>query len=161
MGVHSRQDLEQRRRVVEEGARAQNGGDAKQMEGALTGLSDSLQREMYLEAIPVQKRMLMSSPEMLVVCFKMKTSLKDCKTLYELNDFASVWACIENILLAMAAEGLFGVTYIPHETSALKRILKVPEDYEVAALIPIGYPKPYQVKQKPASLRDKIHNDKW
>jgi len=116
---------------------------------------------MYLKAIPVQKRMLMSSPELLVVCFRMKTPLKDCKTLYELNNLASVWTCIENILLAMAAEGLFGVTYIPHETSALKRILKVPEDYEVAALIPIGYPKPYQVKQKPTSLRDKIHKDKW
>lgn len=155
------EDFEQRRRIVEEGARAQDGTDAKQMEKALENLSDSLQREMYLEAIPAQKRMLMSSPEVLVVCFKMKKSLKDCKTLYELNNFASVWACIENILLAMAAEGLFGVTYIPHETSVLKRILEVPEDYEVAALIPIGYPKPYWVKQKPVSLRNKIHHGKW
>jgi len=154
-------DFEQRKRIVEEGARAQDGSDSAQMERALAGLSDGLQREMYLRAIPVQKRMLMSSPELLVVCFKMKTPPWNCKTLYELNNFASVWTCIENILLAMATEGLFGVTYIPRETSALKRILKVPEDYEVAALIPIGYSKPYQVKQKPTSLQDKIHYDKW
>jgi|SRR5271157_639211 len=154
-------DLVQRRRIVEDGVRAQDGADMKQIEGAVAGLSDGLQREMYLRVIPVQRRMLISSPELLVVCFKMKTPLKDCKTFYELNDFASVWTCIENILLAMAAEGLFGVTYIPHETIALKKILKVPEDYEVATLISIGYPKPYQVKQNPASLRDKMHRDNW
>jgi nitroreductase len=54
-----------------------------------------------------------------------------------------VWACIENILLAMAAEGLYGVTYIPYETSSIKKILDVPRDYEVAAIIPMGYPTDY------------------
>jgi hypothetical protein len=37
----------------------------------------------------------------------------------------------------------------------------MPEDYEVAVLIPIGYPRPYQVKQKPVLLYEKIHIDKW
>jgi nitroreductase len=78
-----------------------------------------------------------------------------------LNSFASVWTCIENILLAMAAEGLFGVTYVPHETPSLKRTLDIPDDYEVAALIPVGYPEPYRVRQKPVSLNEKIHNDIW
>jgi nitroreductase len=105
--------------------------------------------------------MLMSSPELPVVCFRMKKPLKECETLYELNNFASVWACIENILLAMAAEGLYGVTYIPHETMSLKRTLSIPEDYEIAALIPIGYPAPYDVKQKPVILQNKIHMNKW
>ena len=154
-------DREQRNRVVEEGAGAENVTDEEQVTRNLAGLTDDLQREMYLRALPVQKRMLLNAPEWLVVCFRMRKSFKSCKTLYELNNFASVWTCIENILLAMAAEGLFGVTYVPHETSSLKRTLNIPDDYEVAALIPIGYPKPYTVKQKQTSLNEKIHVDKW
>ena len=154
-------DLEQRVKGVEAGARAEDVTDRKRLEGAVRGLTDDLQREMYLKALPVQKRMLLSSPELLVICFRMRKPLRECKTLYELNNFASVWTCIENILLAMAAEGLYGVTYIPYETSSLKKILGVPDDYEVATLIPIGYPKPYEVKQRPALLQNKIHIDEW
>ena len=152
---------EQRVRVVEAGAKAENVTDNKALEVAVRDFADDLQREMYLKALSIQKRMLLSSPELLVVCFRMKKPLKMCETLYELNNFASVWACIENILLAMATENLYGVTYIPHETSILKRILDIPADYEVASLIPIGYPKPYEVKQKPAPLQGRIHLDKW
>jgi len=154
-------DHEQRKRVIEEGARTENVMDEEQTSRTLADLTDDLQREMYLRALPVQKKMLLNAPELLVICFRMKKSLKDCRTLYELNNFASAWTCIENILLAMAAEGLFGVTYVPHETSSLKRALNIPDDYEVAALIPLGYPKPYRVKQKPASLSEKIHRDTW
>lgn len=154
-------DHEQRKKVVEEAARTENVTNEEQISRNLADLTDDLQREMYLKALPVQKRMLLPSPELLVVCFRMRKSLKDCRTLYELNNFASVWTCIENILLAMAAEGLFGVTYVPHETSSLKRTLNVPDDYEVAALIPVSYPKPYRVKQKPVSLSEKIHRETW
>jgi 5,6-dimethylbenzimidazole synthase len=154
-------DHEQRKRVVEEGAQAENVTDEGQISRSLADLTDDLQKQMYLTALPVQKRMLLDAPELLVVCFRMRKSLKDCRTLYELNNFASVWTCIENILLAMAAEGLFGATYVPHETPSLKRTLNIPDDYEVAALIPVGYPKPYQVKQKPLSLSEKIHIDVW
>lgn len=119
------------------------------------------EKPAYLAALPVQKRMMLTSPELLVVCFRMRKSFKECKTLYDLNNLASVWACIENILLAMAAEGLYGVTFITNDTEPLKKLLGVPGDYEVAALIPIGYPKDYFVKQRPISLREKLHYDRW
>jgi nitroreductase len=154
-------DVERRKRVVGLGAKAENVTSRTELEKTTEGMTDKLQREMYLKALPVQKRMLMSSPELLAVCFRMKKPLQECKTLYELNNFASVWTCIENILLAMAAEGLYGVTYIPNETSSLKKILEVPQDYEVAALIPIGYPTDYFVEQKAVRLKEKIHYDKW
>jgi nitroreductase len=154
-------DLNQRRKVVEIGAQAKDYVERKELEEATGDMGDELQREMYLKALSVQKKMLMSSPELLVVCFKMRRPLRECETLNDLNSFASVWTCIENILLAMAAEGLFGVTYIPHRTRSLKEILGIPEDYDVAALIPIGYPSEHLVKQKPIVLSDKIHVDKW
>lgn len=154
-------DFEQRVRVVEAGARAEDVADKERLEEAVKGLTDDLQREMYLDALPVQKRMLLEAPELLVVCFRMRKPLRECNTLYELNNFASVWACIENILLAMAAEEIYGVTYIPHETSSLKKVLELPDDYEIATLIPIGYPQEYFVKQKPVSLKEKTHFNKW
>ena len=154
-------DFEQRKRVVALGAKAEDVTNQREMEKVTECMADGLQKEMYLKALPVQKRMLISSPELLVVCFRMRKLLKECKTLYELNNFASVWACIENILLAMTAEGLYGVTYIPRETSSLKNMLEVPQDYEVAAVIPMGYPTDYFVKQKTICLREKIHYNRW
>jgi len=124
-------------------------------------MSDKLKKECYLKALPIQRKMLMNAPELLIVCFRMKKPLKNCKTLFDLNSFASVWACIENILLAMAAEGLYGVTKIPFETDDLKRKLGIPEDYEVAAMIPIGYPQEHFVKQKTILMQEKMHYDKW
>jgi nitroreductase len=147
--------------VVEAGAEAEDLTNEEQLKKAVKGLSDGLQQEMYLKALPVQRRMLLTSPELLVVCFRIRKPLVECETLYELNNFASVWTCIENILLAMAAEGLCGVTYIPHETCSLKKILEVPADYEIATLIPIGYPHGYSVKQKPVTLKGKLHLDKF
>jgi nitroreductase len=91
----------------------------------------------------------------------MRKPFKECETLYDLNNFASVWACIENILLAMAAEGLYGVTFITKDTKPLKKILNMPNDYEVAALIPIGYPEDYFVKQRPILLKEKLHRNRW
>jgi hypothetical protein len=79
-----------------------------ELEKALDRWSDELQREMYRKALPVQQKMLVDSPELLVVCFRLRRPLNECETLYDLNNLASVWMCIENILLAMVVEGLYG-----------------------------------------------------
>jgi len=152
-------DFEQRKRVVDLGVTAKDYRE-KEVEKATKPMTE-WEKPAYLAALPVQRRMLMSSPELLIVCFRMRKPLEECKTLYELNSFASVWACIENVLLAMAAERLYGVTFIPHETMLLKKMLRVPDDYEVAVLIPIGYPEEYFVKQRPLSLQEKTHYNRW
>jgi len=153
-------DVERRKEVLELEPSSRDFTDEMVNEWTKS-VTDKLEKEMHLKALPVQKRMLMSAPELLVVCFRMRKALKDCKTLFDLNNFASVWACIENILLAMAAEGLYGVTKIPYETASLKKALGIPEDYEVAAIIPIGYPQDYFAKQKMVSQQEKTHYDKW
>jgi nitroreductase len=53
------------------------------------------------------------------------------------------------------------VTKISYETANLKKKLGLPEDYEVAAIIPIGYPQEYFVKQKTVLLQEKMHYDRW
>ncbi|MGD0644004.1 MAG: nitroreductase family protein [Candidatus Bathyarchaeia archaeon] len=151
-------DFEQREKVVA----AAKGKDfsEEEVEKAIS-MMDEWEKPAYLAALPVQRRMMLTSPELLVVCFRMRKPFKKCKTLYDLNNFASVWACIENILLAMAAERLYGVTFVTNDTEQLKKVLDVPGGYEVAALIPIGYPKNYFVKQKPISLQEKLHYERW
>jgi len=152
-------DFEWRKKVVDSGVMAKDYSE-QEVETETESMTE-WEKEAYLKALPVQRRMLMSSPELLIVCFRMRKPFKECEVLYELNNFASVWACIENILLAMAAEGLYGVTFIARETAPLKKLLDIPSDYEVATLIPIGYPQDYFVKQKPVSLHEKTHFNKW
>ncbi|MGD0449818.1 MAG: nitroreductase family protein [Candidatus Bathyarchaeia archaeon] len=151
-------DFEQREKVVA-AAKGKNFSE-EEVEKAISKMEE-WEKPAYLAALPVQKRMMLTSPELLIVCFRMRKTFKECKTLYDLNNFASVWACIENILLAMAAEELYGVTFITNDTEQLKKMLSIPHGYEVAALIPIGYPKDYFVKQKPISLQKKLHYDRW
>ena len=151
-------DFGQRERVID----AAKGKDFSEEEvEKATKKMEEWEKPAYLAALPVQKRMMLTSPELLIVCFRMRKPFKECKTLYDLNNLASVWACIENILLAMAAEGLYGVTFITNDTEPLKKMLSIPDDYEVAALIPIGYPEDYFVKQRPISLQKKLHYDRW
>jgi len=152
-------DFDRRRTIVEQGACAKDYSESE-VEKAVSAMCD-WERPPYLAALPVQKKMLMTAPQLLLVCFRMKKPLAECVTLYDLNNFASVWLCIENILLAMTAEGLVGVTFAPKDTAELKKLLGMPSDYEVAALIPIGYPKGQGVRQMPVSLREKTHHDNW
>ena len=151
-------DPDRKRKVVD----AAKGKDFSEDEvKKATRQMEEWEKPAYLAALPVQKRMILSLPELLIICFRMRKTFKECTNLYDLNSFASAWACIENILLAMAAEGLYGVTFITRDTELLKKILGIPRSYEVAALIPIGYPKDYYVKQKPISLQEKMHYEKW
>jgi hypothetical protein len=63
----------------------------------------------------------------------------------------------------MAEKDVFGVTFIPKNTPQVKKVLDIPEDLEVAAIIPFGY-KAIDAKimpQKDIVLKEKIHIDKW
>lgn len=124
---------------------------------------DSLAKGMYLQAIPKQKKMILTAPEVLVVVYKPKTQVIDSKRVYDLNCLASVWCCIENILLSLAENDVFGVTFIPKNTPELKRILNIPQNLEVAAVIPFGYKDPgaKAVAQKEVQIDSKIHINNW
>jgi len=82
-------DFEQRRKVVELGAKSKDVNERRELKEATRDMKDSVQREMYLKALPVQKSMLLSSAELLIVCFRMIKTLKQCNKLYDLNSFAT------------------------------------------------------------------------
>jgi hypothetical protein len=82
---------------------------------------------------------------------------------YDLNCLASVWCCIENILLSLSERDVFGVTFIPQNTPAVKKVLNIPQELEVAAIIPFGY-KAHDAKiipQKEVMLEERIHINNW
>ena len=136
--------------------------DRKFLDETLEKITNPYQREVYSYSVPQQERILLTAPEILVVCFRMQTPLAGCETLFHLNNFASAWLVVENILLAMAAEGLYGVTMVPFKTGGLKKLLGIPDDYEVATFIPLGYPKKEPgIKQINVSPEERIHIDKW
>lgn len=124
---------------------------------------DMIMKEMYLDAIPKQKKMILSAPAVIVVVFKPKTKVFDAKKIYDLNCLASVWTCIENLLLSLAEYDVFGVTYIPQNIESVKEKFNIPDNLEIAAIIPIGYMDHSAKipKQRPIDIKAHIHNDTW
>lgn len=153
-------DREKRRRAVVEGLRARDLKDGGEIERFLERFTDETLKAVYRRSLPVQLTMMLEAPEVLVVCYKMKP-LDECGTLFELNPLASIWMCIENIMLAMAAEGLFGCTYTPYDAAGLKTALGVPPGWEVAAVIPFGYPRTPPGPNETEELDRRLHVDAW
>ncbi len=122
-----------------------------------------LTQKMFLDAIPKQKKMIMTAPEVLIVVYKPKTQIIESKRVYDLNCLSAVWCCIENILLSLAENDVFGATIILEYTSEVKKVLNIPQELEVAAIIPIGYKAPYAkiIPQKEVKLETILHTDKW
>jgi nitroreductase len=129
------------------------------------GMKDTDQREMYIEAIPKQYAMLNNAACLILPCFKQETPLLKPKTLSSLNGFASIWMCIENIFLAAADEGIFGVVRIPmeDERKVIREKLQIPNAYEFPCFVALGYPADdaKRAKQVEFDLKEKIHTNVW
>lgn len=128
-------------------------------------LKDSCQRDMYKDGIPKQYAMLSQSECLILPFFKQKTPLLKPKNLSSLNAFASIWCCMENIMLAATAEGLGCAMRIPfeQETEYMLNVLNHPKEYVMPCYLAIGYPlpkikSPQQIKKK---IKDKIHYNGW
>ena len=124
-----------------------------------------LQKEMYEDALPKQYKMLIQSECLILPFFKQEPSLLEPKNLSDLNGFASIWCCLENIMLAATAENLGYAMKIPfqHETKHIFETLQHPKEYFMPCYLAIGHPlsdtkNPKQIKQK---IEEKIHYNKW
>lgn len=126
---------------------------------------DSDQRGMYHIAMPQQYSMLYNSGCLILPFFKLRKPLLEPTCLSDLNEFASIWLCIENILLAASAEGIFGVTRIPmtEELEHIEKTIKHPKNYAMPCYIALGYPKKDAKLpvQKVINVEDRIHINRW
>jgi len=124
---------------------------------------EPIMKEMYLDAIPKQKKMILEAPSVIIVVFKPKTKIEEAKKIYDLNCLASVWTCIENFLLSLAEHNVYGVTFIPQNTEIIKEKLGIPDGLEIASIIPIGYKVDNAriLKQKKIDIAERKHYEKW
>jgi nitroreductase len=131
------------------------------------GLAVECQRAMYLDGIPKQASMLLDAGAVIIPCFRQEEPLLAEKpSLHALNAFASIWAVIENILVAAASEGIFGVTKIvsrPSETENVRAILGIPPKYEIPCYLALGYPRDdaFVAKQLSIDVTERLHIDRW
>jgi nitroreductase len=127
--------------------------------------TDPIQRASYLIAVPKQYTMLLTAGCLILVFFRQPWPLLKPDNLSALNPFASIWCCIENMLIAAAAEGIQGVTRIPFELEIghIKEVIGCPADYEIACYLAIGYPSVDAAKAAhyPVKAEDKIHWNHW
>lgn len=129
------------------------------------GLKDECQRMMYSDAIPKQYQMLADAGCLVIPLFKQKKNLLQPKDLSALNAFASIWCCIENIFLAVTAEGYAYALRIPlgDEQEHVKSVLNFPDEYVMPCYIAIGKPASdaVQHEQKAYEVEEKIHMNEW
>ena len=129
------------------------------------GMTDSDQRGMYHIAMPKQFSMLYNSGCLILPFFKLREPLLKPTSLSSLNEFASIWCCVENILLAAASEGILGVTRIPmsEELEHIKNTLNHPDNYTIPCYIALGYPSSSAKLpiQKTINVDDRLHINHW
>lgn len=153
-------DREARRTAVIDHLKARDMKDRAEIDRFLAAFEDETLKNVYRRTLPLQLTMMLEAPELLIVTYKMKP-LSECGRLFDLNPLASAWMCIENIMLAMAAEGLFGCTYTPYDAAALKAHLGIPSGREIAAVIPFGYPARMPEAWPGEKLEARLHVDRW
>lgn len=128
-------------------------------------LNDECQQKMYSDAIPKQYQMLYQTGCLIFPFFKQSYPLLKPESISSLNCFASIWCCIENILLASTAEGLACALRIPlgDEAEYIAGVLNLPENYILPCYLSIGYPAEGAVinKQKEYCLEEKLHFNQW
>ena len=125
-------------------------------------IADKFDAEQYY-AMPKQYTMLKNAPYVIIPLFKSKQL--NGEYVSKLNPFATIWCVIENIFLAVAAEGLSCSMRIPlnEEHDVVKQKLKVPPTYMIPVFIGIGYADPNEtvLEQYTPDLDKQIRFGRW
>jgi len=100
---------------------------------------------------PEQQKAIETAPVIVVVCFNKN---------FGDEAVGSTYACIENMLLAATAEGMGGVTLTFHGKKIMD-MFAIPDDFDIASVIPMGYPAEFPEKPSRVAVRDKMHIDKF
>jgi len=105
------------------------------------------------EKIPRQKKALETAPLLLVVCYKPNEKLGE-------DIFASCFTAIENILLALTAEGLAGIV-LAFRNRKLKELLGLDEGMQIAAVITTGFAAEEPAPKKMVEIKERLHINRY
>lgn len=73
----------------------------------------------------------------------------------------SVWLSIGYLLLALEERGLASLTYTPPRVSWVNELLKVPKEYVLQAIIPVGKPLDKNSIKRRLDLSEILFFNKW
>ncbi len=109
------------------------------------------------------KNAMESAPLLVAVCYKNLDSPVEIGNLRISLSLVAAWTCIAYIWLAATAEGLgLSPTFYSYAFyDRAKSLIGLPKDYELAAVLRIGYPikRPLGKKKTIVPLETKIHQD--
>ena len=78
---------------------------------------------------------------------------------------ASIYPAVQNLMLAAVGLGVGSVitTFLQNHEGKVKELLGIPDDYQTACAVPLGYPSGEETfggsKRRP--LSEVVHNDRW
>lgn len=119
-------------------------------------------RQIYLRALPVQRTMVLTAPGLLVPVYRPKRGERAPQGPADLNAHAAIWIALGYLLLSLAEDGVYGCTIIPGRSSEARQLLGVPEDWEIATLLPFGHPRGRVVRNEhPSDVDAFLHVDRF
>ena len=121
--------------------------------------------EVLKVGFPLQRSMIEESTCIILVLYKQKHEFSNSPNNFGLQDYASAWVLVENILLAATYEGLGTGIHVPveKEPQQIKEFMKIPNNYYLPAMILLGYTAENAVLPKliEANVNNKIHWNQW
>jgi nitroreductase len=117
-------------------------------------------RQIYLRALPLQRTMVLTAPGLLVPVYRPKRGERAPEGPADLNAHAAIWMAIGYLLLSFAEDGVFGCTIVPGRSAEARHVLSLPGDWEIATLLPFGYPRGRVVRNEhPSDVDAFLHVD--
>ena len=169
-------------RILDAGLKAPSGGGKKECELLTITEKDiildlakfipsypctikSSKNEVLKIGHPLQRSMIEESTCVILVLYKQKHEFSKSPNNFGLQDYASAWVLIENILLAATYEGLGTGIHVPvqKEPEQIKEFMKIPNNYYLPAMILLGYIAENALlpKRVEANVNNKVHWNKW
>jgi nitroreductase len=135
--------------------------DGVRLQRMFGGLPEDARR-IYLRALPVQRTMLIEAPEVIVPIYRTKKRETAPLGPADMNAHAAIWMGIAYLLLSLAEDGVQGCTLVPGSTGLARQRLAVPDGWELATLLPIGYPRGRLVRNPhPADVDAFLHENRF
>jgi len=112
-----------------------------------------------MAAIARGQRFVGKAPVILVICGDSSTGVMSCDMPRWVVDATIL---IDHIALVASAEGLGSCWIGSFDQEACRKLLRIPDGWEVVELLPLGYPSdPSEVSKKRKSVEDVLDWDYW
>ncbi|UZE94319.1 MAG: nitroreductase family protein [Candidatus Pacearchaeota archaeon] len=123
-------------------------------------VSDEKKKEQLAEAA-LSQDFIAKAPFVIVVCSDLKQLRRSYGTRAEIYGKQQAGAAIENMLLKVTELGLASCWVGATDDNAVKRVLKIPEDIQIEALLPLANPLGKEEAKKKPDLSFITYFEKW